>query len=443
MKQSALSNAIKKFFKTTTLHGFKYLVSRYFHDRIGWAACCLASACCAAVLCVVLWERFLKIPALLQLRDLASGGFQQLPSVVVCQPPDVVIENFLSRIELNGTNTSRLPATLANALQGKPTDEAQVDLLEHLLQTNNMSLQQVLYAYTPNCEDLIKRCRWRAKPVDCERLFKKELTRWGVCCVASPARFDNISIPPLLGMNVIKQLDMVLQCSNGSRARGCEFFTKYVGEEWVTPTRLSPGLNYWAYLTFTSEKDSDAEKLVDGTCISDGGYSRSQCLLKCTSKKCGCSDPLRSIGIATDAQSLPPCPLRQISCLRTIGLRGNSTCLCLPSCQKVITRTDLEYSPFNEMESCLDPIYEGLNATEVVVFRLRVNIVVSKTFTLMPTETWLTLLSSLGGVFNMFLGVGLFSALEFLFFLFVKLPIAVRESTEMTPVVFNRVDQVS
>lgn len=43
----------------------------------------------------------------------------------------------------------------------------------------------------------------------------------------------------------------------------------------------------------------------------------------------------------------------------------------------------------------------------------------------------------------MFLGVGLFSALEFLFFLFVKLPIAVRESTEMTPVVFNRVDQVS
>lgn len=59
---------------------------------------------------------------------------------------------------------------------------------------------------------------------------------------------------------------------------------------------------------------------------------------------------------------------------------------------------------------------------------------------------WINLLSfsaSLGGVFNMFLGVGLFSALEFLFFLFVKLPIAVRESTEMTPVVFNRVDQVS
>ncbi|XP_028165990.1 sodium channel protein Nach-like [Ostrinia furnacalis] len=441
MKQSSLSNAIAKFFKTTTLHGFKYLVSQYYYDRIGWALCCLASACCAGVLCVVLWQRFLKVPALLQLRDLGSADdFQQIPNVVVCQPPDVVVENFLSRITTNGVNTSRLPTTLTNALQGKPTDESQVDLLEGLLTNNDMTLQQVLYEYSPDCVDLIKRCRWRHTPVDCERLFKKELTRWGVCCVATPSRFANISIPALLELDVIRQLDMALQCANGSVARGCEFFTKYPGEEWVSPTRLTPGRNYWAYLTFTSEQDSDADKLVDGTCVSASGYSRSHCLLKCTAHKCGCSDPLRSIG--SEENSLPTCDLKRISCLRTLGLRGNSTCSCLPSCKKVITRLDLESSPLRELESCVDPLYTGLNATEVVVFRLRVNIVVSKVFSLMPTETWLTLLSSLGGVFNMFLGVGLFSALEFLFLLFVKLPIAVRRSTEMdAPTsVFNRGD---
>lgn len=39
--------------------------------------------------------------------------------------------------------------------------------------------------------------------------------------------------------------------------------------------------------------------------------------------------------------------------------------------------------------------------------------------------------ASLGGVFNMFLGVGLFSALEVLFLLCVRLPIEIKKSTEI------------
>ncbi|KAG7305211.1 hypothetical protein JYU34_009250 [Plutella xylostella] len=39
--------------------------------------------------------------------------------------------------------------------------------------------------------------------------------------------------------------------------------------------------------------------------------------------------------------------------------------------------------------------------------------------------------ASLGGVFNMFLGVGLFSALELIYFLAVKTPVAIRKGMEM------------
>ncbi|OWR45983.1 hypothetical protein KGM_204742 [Danaus plexippus plexippus] len=73
----------------------------------------------------------------------------------------------------------------------------------------------------------------------------------------------------------------------------------------------------------------------------------------------------------------------------------------------------------------------GLNVSTSSVLRLAVRMSGSRSFVVTPTETWITLLSSLGGVFNMFLGVGLFSALEVLFLLCVRLPIEIKKSTEI------------
>ena len=56
-------------------------------------------------------------------------------------------------------------------------------------------------------------------------------------------------------------------------------FTKYDGEEWIEPITLTPGHNYLAQMVFTTVVDSDPEKLVDGTCVSTDGYSRSLCLV--------------------------------------------------------------------------------------------------------------------------------------------------------------------
>ncbi|OWR45984.1 hypothetical protein KGM_204741 [Danaus plexippus plexippus] len=100
MKSSAVGRAMRHFYKTTTLHGFKYLCSKYYCDRVGWLLCCVASACCAGVLCAVLWARFLQVPAVLTLHDMRGATMQmKLPTVAVCPPPQSVARLFEQKFE--------------------------------------------------------------------------------------------------------------------------------------------------------------------------------------------------------------------------------------------------------------------------------------------------------------------------------------------------------
>lgn len=63
---------------------------RFFFYRIGWLICCCTSTCCAGLLCIVLWERFLEVPAVLELWDLQleETSYQHMPLVAICPPVD-------------------------------------------------------------------------------------------------------------------------------------------------------------------------------------------------------------------------------------------------------------------------------------------------------------------------------------------------------------------
>lgn len=67
---------------------------------LAWLFCCIASACCAGVLCAVLWERFLDIPALLALRDLriSDSATERMPMVAVCPSTESIVELFVDKL---------------------------------------------------------------------------------------------------------------------------------------------------------------------------------------------------------------------------------------------------------------------------------------------------------------------------------------------------------
>ncbi|XP_068628027.1 sodium channel protein Nach-like [Battus philenor] len=430
-KTSILIATVRHFYNTTTLHGFKYLSSKFFSDRVGWLLCCCASTCCAGVLCAVLWERFTEVPALITLRDmLAEPEILRLSNIAFCPTAGNIAHLFQQNLITDDEIRVRLSAVLNLVLRRKPLTESQVEVLERALSINNLTLTAALFKLTPPCCSLLRACRWLTMTLPCGDIFHMELTQWGLCCVMRPNQIDLSSImTPRFSTS--RRLQVGMQFSNDTDLYGCEFFTKYPGEEWVEPMVLTPGSNYFASLTSKSMVDSNVEKLVNDKCVYRERYTKSNCMIKCIEKLCTCSDPMQA-NDDNSTTNLPACSIRRLNCLRSYKY-DNLTCNCLPSCRKVSTILSLESSSLNAFEYTYDNFYDGLNASLAIILNLQIKINESKKFIVHPTETWITLLSSLGGVFNMFLGVGLFSALEILFLIFVKLPVALRRSTELTP----------
>ncbi|CAH0629151.1 unnamed protein product [Chrysodeixis includens] len=405
------------------------------YSSIGWLLCCCASACCAGVLCAVLWARFLEVPALLALCDDERSEeylHHQMPSIAVCPPIDSVAEIMLDKLSQNMTETQRIPITLKRLLTGKSTDEDQVLLLDKILKSHNMTIPQVLMNYSLNCNEYTRKCRYRKIKVPCEQLFEKMLTSWGVCCVMRPNKLANVPTTVLSRTFSTETIDLVLQCAHGSKLYSCQFITRFEGEEFANQLKLIPSFYYLAQLRFIAvPQSSNSDTPIQDTCNAEKSYIRSYCMLRCAEASCGCRDPL--LNKKPYNRHLPICPVTRISCLKVNKTKGleNATCNCLPPCNKLTTYMVLESNPMNNLKQAIDPLYAGINGTASIVVNLRVNLGHSRVFVLNPTETWLTLLSSLGGVFNMFMGVGLFSALEFIYLILVKLPIAIRQSSEI------------
>ncbi|KAJ2938818.1 hypothetical protein O0L34_g18443 [Tuta absoluta] len=426
MKPAVLRD-VKKFLNSTTLHGFKYMSSPFWIDRVWWLVCGCASACCAGVLCAVLLARFMQVPALLALLDFDDMKNARFPMLAICPSTPRVAQLFEQRISLKDMPYQvDLPSMFYTILRGKTLTPIQVDFLEQVLARHNMTLVEALFHVTSPCEFFLRICRWRSHVVPCQHLFYKEITEWGICCLTRTeilnVDYDDVDDALITNPN----LDLLIQFSDNSDPNGFEFYTKYEGEQEVLPVALTRGYNYLAQLTYVEIKDSSKEKLIDLDCVSAKGYSAEMCMIKCKERQCRCSDPLTPL---TNDDEFPDCTVREMNCLKTLNLDMLS-CRCLPSCRKISTQTTLEVNPINNIGHAFDPIFADVNASSTV-FSLRIRKNKSKRFDLMYNDTWWSLLSSLGGVFNMFLGVGIMSVIEVIMFL-VRLPLGWCRATQLT-----------
>ncbi|XP_047519228.1 uncharacterized protein LOC125059072 [Pieris napi] len=367
------TQAVRRFLETTTLHGFKYLFAKYYCDRIGWLICCCASAGCAAVLCTVVWARFLQVPALLTLKEVAADLDElEMPMVAVCPPPITVAAMFTNHFNVNDTIAESFPNIFEKILRRKYVPEDQLALVDEVLEPHALTFTEALFEIMPPCKDIVIKCQWQRRSIPCNRLFEEDLTQWGVCCVASRARFKST---PTSELDITRRLTLAVQCYNKPMLINCH--------------------------------------------------------LKCMENRCGCLDVIRlSDDPDEPTKRLQTCPLQKLNCLRT-DKREKTTCNCLPTCKKVSTRMIIETSRMNAFNNAVDNIYSGLNVSKGSVLTISLGMTGTVLSMVSPTETWITLLSSLGGVFNMFLGVGFFSLLELLFFVLIRLPIAFQRSTEI------------
>ncbi|CAG5019079.1 unnamed protein product [Parnassius apollo] len=278
--------------------------------------CCCASACCAGVLCAVLWQRFTAVPALITLRDLSfDKQMMHLSIIAACPSAESIAQLFQQNLVTDTEIRTRLPSILNLVLSRKPLADSQVTLLDRALSINNLTLTEALFILVPACDSLIRTCRWLTVTLPCADLFNKEMTQWGVCCVMRPNQIQ-LAKPVTSQLQIIKKLHIGIQLSNETLLHGCEIFTEYPGEELVEPISLIPGYSYFGYLKFTSMVESKVEKLVNDKCIYRELYTKRNCLLQCIETNCGCSDPLEFNDI-TKTLVLPTCTVTKMNCLRT------------------------------------------------------------------------------------------------------------------------------
>lgn len=88
----------------------------------------------------------------------------------------------------SSNNTKRLSTILMNVLLRRFPSLEQLGLLENFLNEEQITIKQVLMAVVPSCESIVLNCRWQYDIVSCEKLFNKEFTEWGVCCVMRPQK---------------------------------------------------------------------------------------------------------------------------------------------------------------------------------------------------------------------------------------------------------------
>lgn len=70
------------------------------------------------------------------------------------------------------------------------------EVLNEILVNNNMTVASVLRAISPNCTDMLERCKWKGTQTRCDQLFQPIYTSEGLCCSFNYLGMPKSNFPP-------------------------------------------------------------------------------------------------------------------------------------------------------------------------------------------------------------------------------------------------------
>lgn len=60
--------------------------------------------------------------------------------------------------------------------------QSDLDEMDIVLNEHNITMKDVYNFTTPNCDEILQRCKWEGKIQSCNDLFKKKLGSLNYCC---------------------------------------------------------------------------------------------------------------------------------------------------------------------------------------------------------------------------------------------------------------------
>ncbi|XP_011161973.2 sodium channel protein Nach [Solenopsis invicta] len=480
-KKEVTHQLLNEYLENSSINGIKYfsnLLKPSIIEKIFWTVIMICSFVFLTMLLQKFWQRYSNNPTRTIIKSFYVPVFDApFPAITICPllPPMAkrrrkVFESLTlppNMTETRGRFLVRYGPAFSNV--DIPGGRDYSKDLKLLLKTNNMTLLNLVQALRP-CEDLFETCMWDGTERNCSELFKVSYTFKGICCsfnylleeciaIGRDKKHDDLLKTPLFGphtgLRVILHREFLIEDDDNAveEDKYIKYSTNSVGLllfphhplEYVTtiaPRHILQAKQELQIAVIPHRKqklkgyyeENDQGKLVP-VCADDDhiklkyfpSYRYPNCFTSCSIRAvlnaCGCV-PLYYTPMAKK-YSLKLCDWEDFSCLyenanniRIIEnvVRENLTCECLVPCRSISYDLQSLTLPLNGDHDFNPKLYHNLSKAQSVlkVFMKSATFIEMDTI---PAADELYLLSSLGGIFNLFLGCSFISVLEIFYYI--------------------------
>ncbi|XP_011640247.1 sodium channel protein Nach-like isoform X1 [Pogonomyrmex barbatus] len=190
-----LKRQAAEFCCTTGLHGYKYIsqIQRSKVERIIWAIAVFASLGCAIALMKMAWNYYVTHPTLTIIESTHRGIWNYpFPAITVCNINRIsynLTKEFIENLKIPANISKEyliqemrlMNELLVPGIFGYDVQE-NLTRLQDIIDDNHLSVLNIMNLITQNCSTLLTICKWKSTTDQCDRYFKKSLSRDGLCC---------------------------------------------------------------------------------------------------------------------------------------------------------------------------------------------------------------------------------------------------------------------
>ncbi|XP_023248582.1 sodium channel protein Nach-like [Copidosoma floridanum] len=458
-----LKQIYTEFASESTMHGIKYTTqARTTFEKVFWLIVVLISFALAVGLSGKFYDRHESAN---MRTTVVTSQYPSLklpvPSITICQGN--LVDNRRLEPFINREKRLLMPKglTIGDFVEGLrylreliyPTNAYQepLDKLQRILDLNGLSIPQLLELVSPTCADVLLVCVYENRNELCNKLFEPTITAYGICCSFNDASRRNTSIGHFRkGSPIGRDL---FSTNFGTRYIISVLLRSYPDNETTASITYGDGYKILIHERHTLPGPNALEFMagfaletivgLQGTYLTSSPevlnlpphkrncrvstpkniYRAENCFIEYQNQvvfeRCNCL-PFFANDVASGERL---CNLTAIPCLARAnseiysqllhGARGN----CLSDCESIKHSMTITGEPLNAIEFKPGSFYrkalEYPNSTALhVTFAGQAAVLERKELML----SWINLVSSLGGVFCLFLGCSFISIIEIAYF---------------------------
>ncbi|XP_055640074.1 sodium channel protein Nach-like [Toxorhynchites rutilus septentrionalis] len=462
---------LKELCNATALHGYSQIVRDGYGplERSLWIVAVSLSSITVTSLLWIAWNMSAQHRVLTVIESTNYPVWNiPFPAVTICNLNKISANRSLEKaktmIRPDNVSVEQLANQFGLLFQANgltESDENEYMKLRRTLLLNNLEASQMIVELTPSCSSLLARCLWKGASWGCDELFQTVHSGEGLCCAFNYHGIEssavNISIEsrrlatsdPKIGLSLILDpnsedyyttdiatvgFKVLIHSSVDYPDESAEI--KILASNTEAFVRILPSETY--ITSNALEQDIATRHCVNYNEMRLGvfrNYSFVNCMAECRAseifRRCGCvPHSVPSNG------SLPACELRNTKCLLAntqyfhsampVAHQTDGTilslCNCLPSCDSVQYSAEMISNPLNRAYSNnFFTLFKDIELRDHSVLHIYYDDLVSTRFRTDIHQTWLDILSFIGGMLGLFLGFSIITGLEVIYFFTIRL----------------------